>query len=116
MATYNNIIHTVEILGNLFKDYPGRFDMQTELFERDYREIGARNRTSGAIVVLSYTPSMSVSTTQGVAFGQYFSSDLVKVNFDGLEYHLPDCAEFANWILVTGQMIRTYAEQDVWSL
>ena len=53
MATYNNIIHTVEILGNLFKDYPGRFDMQTELFERDYREIGARNRTSGAIVGLS---------------------------------------------------------------
>lgn len=116
MATYNNIIHTVETLKNLFTEFDGRFNMEVELCDKDMRAFGVRSRKSGSIVAIGYRPSMAVAPNQGLAFGQYFGSDLVKVNFEGVEYHLPDCEDFAKWVQMVDKMVRTFAEQDVWSL
>lgn len=118
----SNIIATIELISGLLKAYPDSIHINVELVGSETGANGRSRRGSGkgagmgCIFLIRYLPTMAISPLQGAAFCSYFTSTLVKINFDGHEYYLPDCEDFAKWIAVIIPHLYVYAEQELWSL
>lgn len=99
-------------LAKLMDSHKGCVYIATEITVTSDEDV----RLSGLTISIWYRGSMAMSDIQGCRFSSYFASNVVLVNMEGKQYHIPDCEEFHNWVDLVVPMIDQYAELDLWNM